>query len=472
MVRTTIACARCRYASYVRENIQIIDGPDIYTAQTLVVMSVYEWSTANAYRGWMFSGMAARMMHSILVLVKPGQLTAIEREVHSRSIWSCYVLDRLIFCGRSVPFDLAAYGLQRLQIDWPIGEQDFAFAQQSSDHRHANDEREHLLEGMKGDIDHYYDVLVRGFDIWARILNWVLAGGRRLPGMSDPENCPWLKTSAWGMMYDEISRWREAQDVRLRYPETGVEGHAVLGQAEAFAYVNLIYYICDPPFLPSEAPPGYWNDIVGQMSDSAVQIVKLLEDLEQADASLLTPFAGYCSFSAATINIYINCYPRYNLGRSPDSAATLAVNMAFLDRLRKVLPMGEGWWTTIWHCQTLYQRASQNHNSFRGKTRFDFIALEKSMQDCGANPPTETDYLLQTADKPTADPTPDHVTEAAISLQELSGSHAPASQDILSPGGPWTNEWNQMWPLWGENQHVPFALEGIPFDYNMNILDA
>ena len=208
------------------------------------------------------------------------------------------------------------------------------------------------------------------------------------------------------------------------------------------------------------------------MSDSAVQIVKLLEDLEQADASLLTPFAGYCSFSAATINIYINCYPRYNLGRSPDSAATLAVNMAFLDRLRKVLPMGEGWWTTIWHCQTLYQRASQNHNSFRGKTRFDFIALEKSMQDCGANPPTETDYLLQTADKPTADPTPDHVTEAAISLQELSGSHAPASQDVLSPGGPWTNEWNQMWPLWGENQHVPFALEGIPFDYNMNILDA
>ena len=237
-----------RYASYVRENIQIIDGPDIYTAQTLVVMSVYEWSTANAYRGWMFSGMAARMMHSILVLVKPGQLTAIEREVHSRSIWSCYVLDRLIFCGRSVPFDLAAYGLQRLQIDWPIGEQDFAFAQQSSDHRHANDEREHLLEGMKGDIDHYYDVLVRGFDIWARTLNWVLAGGRRLPGMSDPENCPWLKTSAWGMMYDEISKWREAQDVRLRYPETGVEGHAVLGQAEAFAYVNLIYYIWYAPF--------------------------------------------------------------------------------------------------------------------------------------------------------------------------------------------------------------------------------
>ena len=97
------------------------------------------------------------------------------------------------------------------------------------------------------------------------------------------------------------------------------------------------------------------------------------------------------------------------------------------------------------------------------------------MQDCGANPPTEMGYLLQAADKPTTakpDTNHDHATEAAISLQEMSNSNLTPSQGLLGPEVQYINEWNQMWPLWGENQHIPFALEGIPFDYNMSLLDV
>lgn len=30
---------------------------------------------------------------------------------------------------------------------------------------------------------------------------------------------------------------------------------------------------------------------------------------------------------------------------------------------------------------------------------------------------------------------------------------------------------NQIWPLWGEQQTLPFALEGLPVDYNLDMMD-
>ncbi|KAH8901122.1 hypothetical protein GQ53DRAFT_614883, partial [Thozetella sp. PMI_491] len=389
-----------RLLAYIRASLSVIDYPDLMTIQTLVVLSMYEWGAGSGYRAWMYSGLATRMMQSLLVLTKPASLTEAERQSHNRTLWSCFVLDRLVFCGRAQPFALS---ISSLHTHWPIGEQDFAFSQVSHA-LHDTGEEQGPLEYMEGDMDHYYGVLVRGFDIWARILKFIVSGGRRQHGLCLPENHPWVEGSPWGLLYRELQSWRECKDTRLRYPDVTVEGHAALGQAEEFGYINLVYYVSllflgreyipflptiesepsgpvDPPLLPLEPPPGWWAERANELFAASANITLLLHELESADAVLQTPFAGFCSFSAATMNLYVLFFPRMNLGRSENLPSILAMNLQYLDHFRKVRLMGEGWWVTIQHCQALYEHASQDSQLFHGRTRADFAALEYSIHN-------------------------------------------------------------------------------------------
>jgi hypothetical protein len=175
-------------------------------------------------------------MQSLETIIRSKKLSFLEQEVYNRTFWSCFIMDRLVFCGKSQPFVLP---LDQLHIHLPIGEQDFAFGQ-SSDSRSYNSS----LDGnTHTGIDHTYSILVRGFDIWARILKFVINGGRRQPGMQSLANCPWIRASPWKDLFDELYDWRQMQQPRLRYPEVQVAGHVSFGHGEQFAYINLIYYV-------------------------------------------------------------------------------------------------------------------------------------------------------------------------------------------------------------------------------------
>jgi hypothetical protein len=144
-------------------------------------------------------------------------------------------MDRLVFSGRSQPLTLP---LQHMNTHLPVGDQDFAFGQMATPRVDARK----LLEGKSDtpiDMDHYYTVLVLGFDIWARILKWIINGGRRQPGVPPP----WTAGSSWRSLYEELQNWRQLQHSRMRYPETPVAVQISLGYGESFAYVNLIYYV-------------------------------------------------------------------------------------------------------------------------------------------------------------------------------------------------------------------------------------
>lgn len=227
------------YRKYCRDTLYTDENPDILTVQALLITAINEWGFGNGYRAWMDSGMAIRMMQSLLVLTKPGTLLELEQEIHNRTLWSCFIMDRFIFCGKSQP---SALSISYLHTHWPVGERDFAFGQSSSPRQVTNNNQD-LLQYMKGDTDHYYGILVRGFDIWARILKWIVSGGRRQTDMCLPKNHPWIKDSPWRSMYDELRDWRDLHEHRIRYPETNIESHASLGQGEICGYLNLLYYV-------------------------------------------------------------------------------------------------------------------------------------------------------------------------------------------------------------------------------------
>jgi hypothetical protein len=184
-----------------------------------------------------------------------------------------------------------------------------------------------------------------------------------------------------------------------------------------------------------------------------------------------------------------------NLGRSQGSSKTdVDSNLAYLDRFRTHWRMGQGWWDTIRQTRSLYQRASRDRVKYRGKTRDDFVALESSMHDSSGISPSATS--AETAVTKTTTPggetvmvslgSPngnhqegdmsepvsldgDNIVAAAISLHDLSHSHAhahpgwglnsPAFHDPMS-------DWNDIWPLWGEQRAFPYGFDGIQLGDN------
>lgn len=183
--------------------------------------------------------MAIRMMQLLNAMAPLSSLPSSQQEIHSRTYWACFIIDRLVFSGKYQPLSLP---IEAMNTNWPIGEQDYAFG-------HANTTRYFVgqsstaLPASHTTLDYAYSVIICGFEIWTKVYHWIVTGGRRKSEMLLRRNLPWAETSLWTSLRKELQDWRDAQDPRLRYPETAVGEHASLGKGERFAYINLIYYI-------------------------------------------------------------------------------------------------------------------------------------------------------------------------------------------------------------------------------------
>lgn len=99
----------------------------------------------------------------------------------------------------------------------------------------------------------------------------------------------------------------------------------------------------DPPLLEGVAPEGWWENRAHDIFQAAAHITEILQELSNLDSDLLTPFAGFCAFSAGTMNLYIAKFPSMNLGRSVSAASMAESNIKFLNQLKELWKMGTGW---------------------------------------------------------------------------------------------------------------------------------
>jgi hypothetical protein len=179
-----------------------------------------------------------------------------------------------------------------------------------------------------------------------------------------------------------------------------------------------------------------------------------------------------------------------NHGKS-DGSTLLEVNIQWLSRFKDVWKMGNGWvsqtshirlptltreqFKTVLNARSLYTRASRDRQRFRGKTRADFEALEASIHDSSGISPTQDadaevaegggrpklDRALENEELPS-------VPQLPYQNHDVERVHQPL-EDIYPPTElPMYNQWNQVWPLWGEQQSGPLITGGFQFDYNLH----
>lgn len=155
-----------QFANTVRDYVAISTLPSLITVQTLSVLSMYEWGAGNRHQAWSTSGITIRMMQSLQATTVSASQSSVDFGIYNRTLWSCFMVDRLILSGVAQPHSLSCDSLRTF---WPSSEEDFVFGRPQVALYQVKSGR-NILDNMPGDMANFYNILVRGFDIWARIL--------------------------------------------------------------------------------------------------------------------------------------------------------------------------------------------------------------------------------------------------------------------------------------------------------------
>ena len=222
----------------------------------------------------------------------------------------------------------------------------------------------------------------------------------------------------------------------------------------------------DPPLLEEQAPSEWWGDQANELFSASSNITAILSELRREGAPLFTPFAGFCAFSAATMNTYVASFPQMNLGRSEGRGADFDSDLRYLDEFRTRWSMGAGWWATIQRIRDLYQRESSDRSRYDGKTRSNFMEFETSVHDfTGASPVlsggsdivgyreiSRPNHLISDDDQASES------LQQFSSVQGLNGASHDASQNIP--------DWNELWALWGDPELTESDVRDSSYDYS------
>ncbi|KJZ73210.1 hypothetical protein HIM_07407 [Hirsutella minnesotensis 3608] len=410
--------SREEYAGYAKNALAgfIFQPPKVQVVQALLIITLHEWGSRDFHKAWMYCGIAIRIMQAIhSSRVAPHRLDsatanhdgndAVTLAIETRAYWSCFIMDCMVNSGTYNPPMLPMSEMQKLKVARPLGVVDFAFPPENVPPFISADQCP-LAGEANGPLDftRSFEILVGGFDIWTQVMTFIFNDGRRAPGMCAPPNCPWVAGSPWSESRNRLEMWRIGQHRKLHYPSNSVAIHMTLGFGETFVYLNLLYYTstlmlhreyfpflptpdagpCGPtdhPPLEAPAPPGWWEESARLLFSAAEQIARILHDASECGVHLMTPFAGFCAFSAAYVNLYVFRYPLMNLGRSPGAEHCLQLCLDYLHQFRHVWSIADGWIKTIHQASLLYERATKDAARYRGRSRRDFDTLHQSVHE-------------------------------------------------------------------------------------------
>ncbi|KAI1824688.1 hypothetical protein F4861DRAFT_250380 [Xylaria intraflava] len=399
---------RAEHAALLTRELQcrITAPPTLGLIQCFLIMALYEWGEGVGYSAWMYAGIAARMAQVYRATKtetseRDAKTSSVLSEAEIRTMWTYFAIDKLLSCGKQRP---AMMKPEDIEVRMPQSEEDFVFGVEPRQTISFEDllEDSSLRKRMSCPGFHFC-TLVRGLDLWHKIHSWIVDGGRKQPRMTEPENCPWNPTSQWAKLKEQLLRWREDHDPRLRYPETKVAAHVHFRQGEVFAYINLLYYLCivfirrefipllpfaeqepsgpiDPPFYSEEAPPGWWRQNADELFEAVAQISYIMADLNDLDIALHTPFSGLCVFTAALMNGYAEKFPHMHRFEERALRRQMAAeNLADLEKIAKLWRLGEEWVEVVGAARNMYDRVINTRAQSVSRARPDYSVLENSV---------------------------------------------------------------------------------------------
>lgn len=327
------------------------DAPNITILIVYLLLGLHEFGTCQGGRSWMFGGMAQRMAYA-LQLHKENEfdpsasepdrkpLSATDREIRRRTMWSCFLMDRFNSSGTDRPLFVHE---QYIEVQLPVKEHLYVHE------IHAPTEN---LEGNvpnpvppdSGQLSNPRDNMgvsaytIRLVCIWGKLIKYMNLGGK------DRESEPmWSPESTYNAIKKEAKEFKAALPEMLVYTPENLKSHAIGKTANSFLYLHILWQqamlfmhrFALPSTAGSRPPKDMPHDFLTESAraalDAANQISMLIN--EAMDHNVVAPFAGYSAFFSSTVHVH-GVFSK-NPKLEAQSKKYLAYNVKYLTKMKK-----------------------------------------------------------------------------------------------------------------------------------------
>ncbi|KAH7073518.1 fungal-specific transcription factor domain-containing protein [Paraphoma chrysanthemicola] len=327
------------------------DSPNITILIVYLLLGLHEFGTCQGGRSWMFGGMAQRMAYALQLhkenefdpLVSEADrkpLSATDREIRRRTMWSCFLMDRFNSSGTDRPLFVHE---QYIEVQLPVKEHLYLHE------IHAPTEN---LEGNvpnpvppdSGQLANPRDNMgvsaytIRLVCIWGKLIKYMNLGGK------EREAQPmWSLQSTYHSIKKEAKDFKEALPEMLVYTPENLKSHAIGKTANSFLYLHILWQqimlfmhrFALPSTAGSRPPKDMPHDFLTESARSALDAANQISILinEAMDHNVVAPFAGYSAFFSSTVHVH-GVFSK-NPKLEAQSKKYLAYNVKYLTKMKK-----------------------------------------------------------------------------------------------------------------------------------------
>lgn len=327
------------------------DSPNITILIVYLLLGLHEFGTCQGGRSWMFGGMAQRMAYALQLhkeneydpLVNEAErkpLSATDREIRRRTMWSCFLMDRFNSSGTDRPLFVHE---QYIEVQLPVKEHLYLHE------IHAPTEN---LEGNvpnpappdSGQSSNPRENMgvtaytIRLVCIWGKLIKYMNMGGK------DRESEPmWSPQSTYHTIKKEAKEFKEMLPEMLIYSPENLKSHAIGKTANSFLYLHILWQqimlfmhrFALPSTAGSRPPKDMPHDFLTESARAALDAANQISILinEAMDHNVVAPFAGYSAFFSSTVHVH-GVFSK-NPKLEAQSKKYLAYNVKYLTKMKK-----------------------------------------------------------------------------------------------------------------------------------------
>lgn len=331
-----------------------LTSPSIDGIQALLMLGLYEWGQTRGLSAWVYIGIAMRLAQSMGLAYedddnnrtfKPSPLrnqvanvreNAIEKEVRRRTLWSCFIMDRMLSAGKYRPTMIS---VGQLKVQLPCSDDQFLFVRDVATgfldkpaDKNINDD---------GVLSWY----IRLVEIFGRFSEWSYAGGRRTETLP-----PWDSSTRFYKLRRELETFQKALPSNMTFTEANLSAHIEKRNATTYASMHTLYSLClimlhreyipfiplrcerpsgplDAPVFPKDqyqVPDGFWEESAEAIFKAAKDLVDIVRTCQDNNALPESPQIGFAVWQAAFVCVYAVHFPHMDVGEHLTAGASQA----------------------------------------------------------------------------------------------------------------------------------------------------
>ncbi|KAI1142248.1 fungal-specific transcription factor domain-containing protein [Hypoxylon sp. FL0543] len=385
-----------------------------------LMLGLYEWGQTQPKTGglgaWMYVGVAIRMAQYLGLgfgdipesrdsQVESTELqrrsscqqsqVALDKEVRRRTMFSCFILDRMLACGKErVPIIQA----EDIQVQLPCSEDKFDLAMEVPTGFLRN-------RGQHGVDDSVLSRFIQLVDIWSDISKFSSQGGRL--NEKERDHPPWTEGSTFYRLNEKLAAFDAELPSTFTFSRSNYFKHENHQASSVYVSLHMLRCLClimlhreyipfvpvrcekpegplDEPIPKGSPPEGFWISSAEQVFKAARGIVDLIEICQRKDKLPQSTIILFAIWTASFCGLYAEHFPQMDIEKhmlnydfentqQSDSKAkvfrrgSVAFTYVTLHKMSMWLKMASTYVTILQRMDTYFVKIKQDYYRFAAK---------------------------------------------------------------------------------------------------------